>query len=408
MKKQGTHWWGSPYTFSEKVDFLKYRILSPKESSEVKAPEGMHPLVSDYTFMPSSSEKGREVSIIFTGDLMPFGDTKPSHSMALEQFLASADYIVFNLEGVVTDQRRFLALSHSHTPLYDYLHTSFGRRVILNVANNHASDFGSKAFSLQNQWLRDQGFLVIGDTLTPLTIEGQITLSARTLLSNQPPIIEMLSLTHPSISHEWRLLQKSTVSQSCLQDCPDFAARMKRKTLRVRSEGSIHPYVTEAESRKQHSDAPLCNSLEWRPPQHTYNIFMPHWGYEMHLSPTQEQIALYHSVVPAIYDSLIGNHAHTPQPVYLSESTVLATSLGNYCYRNHNPNHWMGSLLKCTFTIQESSNTKPALARVELRHTIQHITRSRLQLDLVDAIDYSTLRKATNFYRWGYLKDLLK
>ena len=58
-----------------------------------------------------------------------------------------------------------------------------------------------------------------------------------------------------------RLLQKSTVSQSCLQDCLDFAERMKRKALRVRSEGSIPPYVTEAESRKQHSDSPLCNSL---------------------------------------------------------------------------------------------------------------------------------------------------
>ena len=36
---------------------------------------------------------------------------------------------------------------------------------------------------------------------------------------------------------------------------------MKRKALRVRSEGSIPTYVTEAESRKQHSDSPLCNSL---------------------------------------------------------------------------------------------------------------------------------------------------
>ena len=36
---------------------------------------------------------------------------------------------------------------------------------------------------------------------------------------------------------------------------------MKRKTLRVRSEGSIPPYVTKAESREQHSDSPLCNSL---------------------------------------------------------------------------------------------------------------------------------------------------
>ena len=187
------------------MDFLKYRILSPKEPSEVKAPEGMQPLVSDYTFRPEASEKGKEISMIFTGDLMPFGDTKPSHTMALEQFLASADYIVFNLEGIVTDRRRFLALSHSDTPLYDYLHTSFGRGVILNVANNHASDFGRKAFSLQNQRLRDQGFLVIGDTPAPLTIEDQITLSARTFLSNQPPIIETLSLTQPSISHEWRL-----------------------------------------------------------------------------------------------------------------------------------------------------------------------------------------------------------
>ena len=58
-----------------------------------------------------------------------------------------------------------------------------------------------------------------------------------------------------------RLLQKSIVSQSCSQDCPDFAERMKRKALRVRPEGSIQPYVTEAESRKQHSDSPLCNSL---------------------------------------------------------------------------------------------------------------------------------------------------
>ena len=56
-------------------------------------------------------------------------------------------------------------------------------------------------------------------------------------------------------------VQKSTASQSCLQDCPDFAERMKRKALRVRSEGSIPPYVTEAESREQHRDSPLCNSL---------------------------------------------------------------------------------------------------------------------------------------------------
>ncbi|KXB38203.1 hypothetical protein HMPREF1869_00100 [Bacteroidales bacterium KA00251] len=56
-------------------------------------------------------------------------------------------------------------------------------------------------------------------------------------------------------------MQKSTVSQSCSQDCLDLAERMKRKAQRVGSEGSTPPYVTKAESRKQHSDSPLCNSL---------------------------------------------------------------------------------------------------------------------------------------------------
>ena len=58
-----------------------------------------------------------------------------------------------------------------------------------------------------------------------------------------------------------RFILSAKSRQSCKQDCYDFAERMKRKALRVRSEGSIPTYVTEAESRKQHSDSPLCNSL---------------------------------------------------------------------------------------------------------------------------------------------------
>ena len=72
-----------------------------------------------------------------------------------------------------------------------------------------------------------------------------------------------------------RLLPKSTISQSCLQDCLDFAERMKRKALKVRSEGSIPPYVTEAESRKQHSDSPLCNSLKTNEGTHGVMPYVP-------------------------------------------------------------------------------------------------------------------------------------
>ena len=50
---------------------------------------------------------------------------------------------------------------------------------------------------------------------------------------------------------------------------------MKRKALRVRSEGSIPPYVTEAESRKQHSDSPLCNSLQTNVGTHGAMPYVP-------------------------------------------------------------------------------------------------------------------------------------
>ena len=46
-----------------------------------------------------------------------------------------------------------------------------------------------------------------------------------------------------------RLLQKATGSQDCSQSCFDFAEWMKHKALRVRTEGSVPTYVTEAESR---------------------------------------------------------------------------------------------------------------------------------------------------------------
>lgn len=347
MGETKLHWWSSPYSFSEKLDFLKYRIRSPKDSSDIIIPKDLQRLVTGHSF-ESDKENQREISVIFTGDLMPFGKIKPTHSRQLDDFFASADYIVFNLEGVVTERKRILALSHSHALLVGYLRDSFKQDIVLNVANNHASDFGGETFSRQNQRLRDEGFSVVGDTAAPLLIEGKIGLWAATFLSNQTSVLPL----------------------------SDFS--------------------TSLQAPGQKASA------------HTYNIFMPHWGYEMHLYPQQQQITLYKNVVPDIYDSIIGNHSHVPQQIYYSNHSFLASSLGNFCYLNYNPNHWGGSLLKCTFLIDNNCDLKPTLSSIEVCHIRQSIVDDQLLITTADEIDYHTSRRSIRHNPWKYMKDILK
>lgn len=340
------NWWNSPYSLREKIDFFHYRIAHPKEHSSALPEYGLQNIEKTITL---NSTKERNFSIIFTGDLMPFGDQPPQHSERIAQFLRSSDYIVVNLEGVATERKRFLALTHRYTPLVSYLKAAFGMQTILNVANNHSSDFGREVFDIQNQKLRDEGFVIVGDQPTPLTIEDKVSLFAATTLSNQFPIIN------------------------------------KPQTGDLLTE--IH-FDTE----------------------HTYNIVMPHWGYEMQLHPTGEQIETGLKLLSNVCDSVIGNHAHTPHPVYITKNQVLATSLGNLCYLNRNPNHWFGALVKLTFTIDSSlTKKKPFLAEVEVKYTKQTLLQDgSIYLDEVAYPDYRAARRTIRFTSKGYIKDLLK
>ena len=78
---------------------------------------------------------------------------------------------------------------------------------------------------------------------------------------------------------------------------------MKRKALRVRSEGSIPPYVTEAESRKQHSDSPLCNSLVKLVLDKLSNATFRHFNRLINIAPPERKrsAAQLQRSVPSIY-----------------------------------------------------------------------------------------------------------
>lgn len=346
MLRSKLNWWKSPYNFREKLDFVKYRFHAPKP-------------IPDNFFQNNLQEIGKglcrltpmkdEISIIFTGDLMPFGDYTPRLSKELADFICQSNYIVFNIEGVVTEKKRFLALTHSQKNLMQFLENQKGGKIILNVANNHSSDFGHIDFQRQNSLFREKGYLVFGDNEKPMIIDDTIALFPSTFLTNQ--------LLLPGIPS---------------------------------SQNKFNTW-------KQHY---IFNN--------NYNIFMPHWGYEMHLYPNKQQISIAKKLIPTIFDSIVGNHSHSPHPVYtLADNNILASSLGNFCYLNMNPNHWFGCVLRLSFA-KVAENLKPILTSVEVVYIKQSLTKKGIFIQSVSSLDYKKSRSNINYFGLKYLRDVLK
>lgn len=332
-------WWQSDYSLKEKMDFLKYRIKAPKNHT------AHNPILCEPALgSVSLSDTVSNFSIVFVGDIMPVNAAKLSVSPQLSEWLNSADALVVNLEGVITSQKRFLALNHN-AEILQTLRNLCGNQIAINVANNHSSDFGKLVFKSHIETLLDAGFYVFGYNGISYSPTNLIHLHAASFWSNQPI----------DTSHRFHY------------DCKNIA--------------DISP---------NHS---------------TYNIFLPHWGFEMEQTPRKQQIDFAENIVENGWDCIIGSHTHCPQPFHLSGNKPIAYSLGNFCYKNANPNHWFGRTVKLRFNIENGA--KPQLVQIENYYTRQHYRDNKILICLVDTLDYQTARKKLK-RNWSYWKDLIK
>lgn len=334
-QEKNLNWYSSPYTLREKIQFLRYRIGHPKRrpySRLLNTLEQERQLYSD---------KAPSLTITFLGDIMPINDCELKLTEELNAFIGTSDFLVVNLEGVITTKKRFLALSHDESIIKKIRKLSEGD-IVINLANNHASDFGCKPFNEQVKRLQAEGFSLVGIDTSPLIIQNKVLLAAGTLWSNQ-----------------------------ALSTCARFS---------------------------------LSETPKLPPAPHLYSIFMPHWGYEMELHPTDKQIAFANKTIAEGWQSIVGNHTHCPQPIQLIENGVVAYSLGNFCYLNRNPNHHYGVALKLSF-YEEDNRLK--LQAVERRYTLQSISKNTITISCSPKLDYRVTRKAIR-PTLQYLNDLLK
>ena len=333
-----TLWFNSPYTLREKLNFAKYRIEAPCTFNHTN--ESFETGTVNHTFSSMESD----FSIGFIGDFMPFGEGELTLDDSLRAALSELDYLVVNVEGVITRRTRYLALTH-RLDVVEYIRQLFPCPVIFNVANNHSADFGEAEFRSHVDVLTASN-PVVGMPDEALTLPCGIRLFASSRWSNQP---------HQPADHF------------------DYADGDRLAAF----------FVPGA-----------------------YNIFLPHWGYEMHLYPNDDQVSLAQRLLfNSACDAIVGSHPHVPQPVQIYGNKFVAYSMGNFCFRNVNPNHHFGTLLTMHFVTAEGQ--RPELTRLTTLFTHQAVADYAVSVGLTEQLSYFEERKKVK-KGWHFFTDLIK
>ncbi len=267
----------SGYNWREKISFIKNRIR----------PSRRYHQLTDALPKQSVINPGVQPALRlgFTGDVMPIKDYKLKIGDDLRQFFDGVDYLLVNMEGVITDQTRMLALNH-RKDIVKYLADLFPpERTIVYVANNHAGDFGYPAFVEQYRWMKDQFGYVFGAHHEAALRIGDVNIVAATDLSNQ----------------------------IC----------------------NYVPWLEDVE--------------KWYDPTAAFNLLLPHWGYELQLFPNPEQIKSAQQLLSRWNMLAGNHsHCPQPVTAFQTaeDRRAVIYSMGNFCYYHKWPHHRFGKVAK--------------------------------------------------------------
>ncbi len=316
-------WWASNYSLKEKTYYLRDRVFLPYSKNKYDFDE-LAPRKIIYHNTNSN------LTIGFLGDIMPINKQEIALDDELKRELASLDILVANLEGIITQKRRVLALSHDISILNKIKTIAPNAKIFINLANNHSADFGKEEFEQCKKILRDNGFEIFGHKNKPYLDYEKIRLFAATYWSNQK-----IECANPF----------------------DYSGYEK-----------INSYLDEKK----------------------INILLPHWGYEMQLYPTKEQQRFIDKVDK--WHLIVGNHSHCPQPMLSDEKNkkITAFSLGNFCYSHYNTNHYGGAFLKVSLNTQSDI---PSITSANFLLTQMNFDKKNIiKISSVKKLDYKKIR----------------
>lgn len=238
------------------------------------------------------------------GDIMDIGDHDLAVADCVRDFFADCDVVIGNLEAVIASPKTHPQQNRHHARVLRQLdHLCPASKFCLNVANNHAADFGRAVFNDSVRQISDAGFRVFG--------------------TRDRPYVDVGSDLRVIAGSQW-------TNMPC-----DFIADL--------------------------DDMPLHLAAD------RFHLFYPHWGYELecyprgeietlarHLLDQADAIVGHHSHTPQPVRWCRVN----------GRPKMLATSLGNFCCR-HRPfatrSYRFGAMIKFGITRLPSTQTHPPL-----------------------------------------------
>ncbi len=271
--------------------------------------------------------------IAFIGDIMDMAGKNASVSKNIKQFVQDCDYLVGNFEATITDaDNRGYALAQKHSiQIIESLADLFTPdKTFLNLANNHAGDFGYKIFSDSMAKLESKGFQIFGTA--------------------HKPFVEIRS--------DIRIVTGTTISN---RDCGYI----------VKLEDAITYYTSDK-----------------------FNVLYPHWGYDLELFPRPATVTLakklinnfdaiigHHAHIPQAVTTINSDEIDS------DANKLIAYGLGDFCIWEELKHYLYGMIIKVDIGV--NSQGKYQIGQVEWRFTTcREKTATDWETKIVDTFPY--------------------
>ena len=242
------------------------------------------------SFAPGKIKTQNTVSLLFLGDMM-FDRNVASRSNKIgslaypfakisgkeDRFFMGQDFVIGNLEGPVTDQRRAPdkgEVDFMFNPMIADMLKNVGLDAV-SQANNHTLDQGRLGAEQSRQYLDEAGLVAFGDQV------NDDTESSLSILESRGKKVAILGFN---------------ITDNALN---------KQDAL------------TALDQAKKRSD---------------FQVVFIHWGAEYQAKPNQSQIDLAHWFIDNGVDAVIGAHPHWMQSVEVYNNTPIVYSLGNFIF----------------------------------------------------------------------------
>lgn len=316
----------SPFNFKETLGYFIRNSFGPSYKNKDIVKYNPQSFCLNKNVVP-------EYRVAFIGDIMDMAGKNATVSENIKQFVQDCDYLVGNFEATITDvDNKGYALAQRHSiqilePLAELFEPD---KTFLNLANNHAGDFGFKLFSDSVAKIEAKGFQTFGTTRDSFA----------------------------EIGDDIRVVAGTTISN---RDC-DYIVKL---------DDAINYYTADK-----------------------FNVLYPHWGYDLELFPRPATVTMakklinnfdaiigHHAHIPQAVTSI------SPDENDSDANKLIAYGLGDFCIWEELKHYLYGMVIKVD--IGPNSLDKWQMGQVEWRFiTCQEKTATEWETKIIDTFPY--------------------